>query len=297
MRQKSEADAKHEAERKAKKNKKITIIVTITAIFALAAVFIVTSVIIPSNRYIAAEQLLNEGKYEEAVAAFEALEGYKDSTEKMNEIRHSPEWTKHCPVGDSVYFGSYEQDNETSNGKEEVEWIVLAKEDNRILVISRYALECKPYNLTHTDVTWETCTLRQWLNGDFLNATFTAEERNLIPTVTVTADKNPKYDTSPGNVTQDKVFLLSIQEGNKYFVSDKARECAATDYAVAQGAYTDDNYTVDERPACMWRLRSPGYDSLLAAYVDKDGSVFNHGSDVHMVEVAIRPALWIDLES
>ena len=34
-------------------------------------------------------------------------------------------------VGDTIFFGEYEQDNNLSNGKEEIEWIVLAKENNK----------------------------------------------------------------------------------------------------------------------------------------------------------------------
>ncbi len=44
-------------------------------------------------------------------------------------------------VGDVIYFGSYEQDNNLSNGKEEIEWIVLAKENRKALLISKYALD------------------------------------------------------------------------------------------------------------------------------------------------------------
>ncbi|MBP3696995.1 MAG: hypothetical protein J6J45_05560, partial [Clostridia bacterium] len=67
-------------------------------------------------------------------------------------------------VGDYITFGSYEQDNDLSNGKEPIEWLVLDKQDGKVLVISKYALDAKPYNDEYVDVTWETCTLRSWLN-------------------------------------------------------------------------------------------------------------------------------------
>ena len=69
--------------------------------------------------------------------------------------------------GDIITFGKYEQDNKKSNGKEDIEWIVLAREGNKVLVLSRYALASKPYNNKKTDVTWETCSLRKWLDKDF----------------------------------------------------------------------------------------------------------------------------------
>ena len=195
-------------------------------------------------------------------------------------------------VGDIITFGRYEQDNNIINGKEDIEWIVLAKEDNRILIISKYALDCRPYNTSYSDDTWETCTLRKWLNNNFINSAFTADEKAMIPTVTVSADKNPNYSTNPGNATQDQVFLLSITEANKYFSSDSARQCKATEYAVAGGAYVN-----SDNGNCWWWLRSPGYTPLSAARVSTVGVVIESGDFVNYDLDAVRPALWIDLNS
>ena len=111
----------------------------------------------------------------------------------------------------------------------------------------------------------------------------------MIPTVTVSADKNPDYSTNPGNATQDQVFLLSITEVNKYFSSDSARQCKPTDYAVANGAW--------DRGNCWWWLRSPGLYQNYAADVYYDGVVVEHGFYVDHDDRAVRPALWIDLNS
>lgn len=238
---------------------------------------------------------MDAGKYGEALLVFEALEGYKDSANKIEEcninIYGEEVWNKvkSVNVGDTYRFGSYEQDNNKSNGQEDIEWLVLAKEGTKILVISKEALDCKPYNTSYTDVTWETCTLRKWLNNDFINAAFSADERTMIPTVTVSADKNPDYSTNPGNATQDQVFLLSITEVNKYFSSDSARQCKPTDYAVANGVWGSGN--------CWWWLRSPGGPQVNAAYVYNDGDVRESGRNVDLDDSAVRPALWIDLNS
>ncbi len=200
-------------------------------------------------------------------------------------------------MGDAITFGHYEQDNNTANGAEPIEWQVLAREGNRILVISRYALDCQPYNNSFMNVTWESCTLRSWLNGRFLRAAFTSEEQAVIPTVTVNADRNPDYSTSPGNSTTDRVFLLSITEAKQYFISDEARKCAPTAYAIAHGAYVSSTYKVDGNGTCLWWLRSPGHNSYHAPNVDIDGSVLTHGFLVNYDNYGVRPALWIDLES
>ena len=192
-------------------------------------------------------------------------------------------------VGDVITFGRYEQDNDLSNGDEDIEWIVLAKEGNQALVISKYALDCKQYDISKSDVTWETCTLREWLNGPFLDA-FSAEERNSMIDTAVTADENPSFDTPPGKDTTDKIFLLSIAEVNQYFGSDEARTCAPTEYARARGVFM---WKTD----CLWWLRSPGSLCDHAALVHGDGSVNTDGRAVYNILGGVRPALWIDLGS
>ncbi len=103
----------------------------------------------------------------------------------------------------------------------------------------------------------------------------------------ISADNNPNYSTNPGNDTKDRVFLLSIVEAEKYFSSDDARKCIATDYATARGvACNSYNYT-------LWWLRSPGYQFNYAAYVDSKGSVDFHGHRADYYNFAVRPALWI----
>ena len=289
--------ARKEAERIAKRNKKIAIITTSIVCAIIAFIIVLNTVIIPNNKYNDAIALMDAGKYSEAISAFEALDGYKDSINKIEEcnvnIYGEEVWNKiNLTVGEMCSFGSYEQDNNKSNGQEDIEWLVLAKEGTKILVISKEALDCKPYNTSYTDATWETCTLRKWLNNDFINAAFSADEKAMIPTVTVSADKNPHYSTNPGNATQDQVFLLSITEVNKYFSSDGARRCKPTDYAVANGAYVS-----SFNGNCWWWLRSPGYYQGSAASVNLVGDVYGYGHSVDIGDNAVRPALWIDLNS
>ena len=270
------------------KIKKTAIIGTPIIAVIIAFIVILNTVIIPNGKYNSAVSLMQKGEYEEAIAAFEAMDGYKDSEDQIkNCITEKLKVAEVAEVGDIVFFGAYEQDNNTSNGKEDIEWLVLEVKDGKALVISKYALDAKQYNTSFTDVTWEACTLRKWLNNDFINKAFSADEKAMIPTVTVSADKNPVYGIYPGNATQDQVFLLSSTEANQYFSSDSARECEPTDYAVANGAYVNGN--------CWWWLRSPGCTLYSAANVIDVGVVDEIGFFVDDVSYAVRPALWIDL--
>lgn len=199
-------------------------------------------------------------------------------------------------VGDTYIFGTYEQDNDTSNSKEAIKWIVLAKDGNRILLLSEKGLDCKPYNNTFTNVTWETCSLRKWMNSTFLNAAFSAKEQKCIVNTSVPADKNPDYSTDPGNATMDKVFLLSITEANKYFSNNEVGKCVPTIYAIANGAKTSNSFTMDDAVTSRWWLRSPGYKQTFAASGIDSGNVFSHGLPVPC-RGCVRPALWINLDS
>ena len=282
---------------KQKKLKKVFIIITSIICVLLIFGVVLKSVIIPSVMYHSAVKMVVNGEYKEAFEKFESLGDYKDCEDKANEAfkKYKIQKIEGANVGDIIYYGLYEQDNNTSNGKEDIEWIVLAKENNRILVISDKALDCQPFNETGEDVTWRTCTLRKWLNDDFFNSAFSNAEKKRIPTVTVLADKNPEFSINSGKATKDKVFLLSIKEVNKYFNSKISRQCMPTNFAVAQGGYISNTYSADVKATCWW-LRSPGgYGLVCAAYVDNIGDIRAYGASVESDNGTVRPAMWINL--
>ena len=375
-----EEEDRLEAERKAEerrieneKNKQLYIKIAKIGgpILAVVIVFIIilNSVIFPSVNYNSAVKKMNNGEYEEAIAAFEELDGYKESenqikecnylyasdlldakkydeayailnelgdTDSINEsmynrameyvkaddkisaylllskivgykdsgdkaAEYKPIYEKYCfstaKVGDKVTYGTYEQDNDTSNGKEDIEWLVLEKEGNRLLLISDKALDCQPYNESNDDVTWETCSLRKWMNNTFFDAAFSKYEQVMIQSTNVSADKDPYWDTDPGKATTDKVFLLSINEVNKYFASDKERKCVPTAYAIENGVGADIYEDKDSAATCWWWLRSRGGSQFNAAAVGSYGDVDEYGGPVDSGTGAVRPAIWIDLDA
>lgn len=169
-----------------------------------------------------------------------------------------------------VIFGTYDSSS--------IDWICLEEKDGKALLLSRYLLCYKSYNDIRTNVTWETCTLRTWLNGDFYSASFTVAEKSKIVQAEVLNRDNTSYGTSGGNNTIDNVFLLSIDEARSYFASNAERIACFRNQN--SGAY--------------WWLRSPGDGRDDAAEVDGNGNVGGYG---YYVDVAsgIRPALWVNL--
>ena len=238
------------------------------------------------KKYNTAVELLNTRNYSRALDAFRELNGYKDSESKMLEAKKLI--FNNAKVGDYIYFGTYEQDNKTADSNEDIEWLVLAKEGNKVLVISRYILRNIHYHNELTDsITWEKCYLRKWLNETFIKKAFNADEQSTILNTTVTADKNPKYSTPPGKKTTDKIFLLSISEVERYFNSDKARQCGATAYAKAENA------------SGSWWLRTPGatdnFFGYEVAYVIANGQISYGGTRPSGGGMGVRPAMWISL--
>lgn len=237
-----------------------------------------------------------EQQYEDALDVYEEILLFKDVQERYDENLSAAAAAREAKwqVGNYVTFGTYPQ-TEAGNDSTPIEWLVLARDGDKALVISRYALDAVPYNTKYTSVKWETCSLRTWLNNDFYNKAFSGEEKRNIVRSKVTAERNPSYGTTSGNDTNDNVFLLSITEVNNYFKDDASRMSAPTDYAVKNGASTDNSYEVDGRASCWWWLRSPGSYSNRAAFGNSYGSVNLYG---HMVDNGIdsvRPCVWVRL--
>ena len=208
-------------------------------------------------------------------------------------------------VENVVTFGHYEQDNNTENGPEAIEWIVLDydEKENKALLLSKYGLDAKAYNSKSSfHNTWESCAIRNWLNNEFLLSAFSAEEQAAVLTMAVDNSTSQGYwETEGGIDTQDQVFLLSYAEANRYLGvtregnNTKAR-VSPTAYAIAQGASVDKSYQTDDgEPAGWWWLRSPGGRLPDASNVSSDGLL---DSDYTANDRGVvRPALWINLES
>ena len=252
--------------------------------------------------YCQGKEALAQGDYQ---TAKDALQGLKwEDSEALYKLAITGLNLK-LHIGDHFTFGHYPQ---TSDGTDitPIEWIVLDIDifNLRAFVISRYALDTQPYNTEKTDVTWETCTLRTWLNNDFLNTAFTAEEQTAITITDVDNSKSQGYCgyvTNSGNNTQDKIFLLSFAEVHEFFgSSDLTRRnyrstlsrVFPTEYALAQGAYISKPKGI--APVFCW-LRSPGSVQWSAMITNEAGgdSVFLVDSEI----CTVRPAFYIDLDS
>ena len=198
------------------------------------------------------------------------------------------------PEAEYVVFGAYEQDNNPENGKEEIEWLVLEKENGEMLLISKYILDANHVEMYYG--IWEERPLRSWLNNEFYNEVFSEEEKGKIVKTRVENPDNEGYFVS-GGATEDKVFLLSVNEAKRYFGEDDSvygnsrLETTATEYAAAQGV-TVNMFEDDWKGNSAWDLRSNGYHEGYVAWVTDRGSI-SDGGHAQAENCGIRPVIRI----
>ena len=243
---------------------------------------------VPEIEYRKAVRLRQDGQYAAAMKIFTELRTYKTSAAQLDLIYE--DLNRNANVGSTVYYGAYEQDNDATNGKERIAWRVLAMEDDKVLLLSEKNLDCIPYNLADTATTWETSTLRTWLNMEFLNAAFNEEEQAAILTSEVKTGDNSIYQTKGGATVHDKLFILSIDEAKRFFDTDQDRVAKNTAYAVNQGALNSPEGNG------WWWLRTLGINEHVAANVNYSGTIDEYGNYVYSFGGCVRPALWINKE-
>ena len=218
---------------------------------------------------------------------------------------YAPELTSGSAVGDTVTFGSYKH---WQHGEDfsPIEWTVLDIDDEgNYVLISKYALDTKPYNDEDTDTTWETSYLREWLNGEFYDTAFNGDERAKIRTTHLVNNNNSIYGTPGGNDTDDKVYILSLDDITKYFgimsdgYGDRHDEivCRPTEYAMANGAYIYDSDGNEEYAKydgnCAWWLRSPGNGQNRASGVLGTGYINDNDYSVALAGNSVRPVICV----
>lgn len=256
---------------------------------------------------------------EEAVPASDAFDVDATSFASLKEAK----------IGDYVQFGTYEQDGDNKNGAEAIEWIVLDEYEDSILIFSRYVIDKKPFNDTDTAVYWSQSTLRAWLNDEFIDSAFSANEQEKIVASVLDnpgssgyfADFEKNGGTATGNNTEDRVFLLSYADVLKYYEPtkvDKFYIYASKDLITTATVYSGiDNQSMSEDDFdtfykeegwpedCVgvegsgWFLRSHGFNSDDVMSVGYDGGIrgyyFTYGADYESVtfEGGVRPAMWV----
>ena len=213
----------------------------------------------------------------------------------------NPKVANNVSTWDCIWFGNYYQAN--NKNKEPIKWRVLSVNGDEAFLLADSGLDCQKYNRTYSPVTWETCTLRSWLNNEFINNAFADDEKVAIKNTSVINDDNPEYGTSAGNNTTDRVFILSLSEylNSAYGFSsdateyDQARRIKVTQYAKSKGAGVSDREGYVGN-GYGW-LRTPGRNADDAACIFDSGYIVRSGNTVHGSNLVVRPAMHISLSA
>ena len=221
-----------------------------------------------------------------------------DSSEGL----HNPVVKTDVLAWDTITFGNYWQEDTNDDGeintndeKKPIRWRVLSVEGDDAFLMADQAIESRPFDEEGSAVTWEKCSLRKWLNEDFIKEAFTEEEQAAIMETTVVNKDNEEYNTEAGADTQDKIYLLSIDEAADtqygFEESDKAafhRTSPARE--VAQTMYSSEAYN-----AFFWWLRSPGKENCVSN-VGMAGDGDSEGTFAQTYG-AVRPVLHLKLSA
>jgi hypothetical protein len=193
-------------------------------------------------------------------------------------------------MGEVIHFGEYE-------------WLILDKQDGKALLITKEIIGERAYNgEPHKDVTWGSCSLRQWLNDEFYSSFAEADRLRIVETKLVNED-NQWYDTDGGSDTTDKIWLLSLSELVQYF-GDSGKLSGGTQenkhyfsdqYDDTRLAIWNERWTGGGDDGYWWWLRSPGFNNQNIAIVTDYGNIYVGGHYPDDLTGGVRPVMWITI--
>lgn len=217
-------------------------------------------------------------RYDEAIAlidtdvvqAYEALAalcGHKDSNTQAKALYDDyfiAKW-KTLKDGDTIYFGSYEQDNNKGNGQEPIEWIVIGGNDSIKGLMSKHGLFCYPFERNGNNRWGYGADIQKKLNDDFLNQAFSKDEQNLLMKNDGDYVWLPTKNTVENELTTEEMI------------------CLPTAYAIEQGALLDGGW--------WWTMDTKTGDASYAVSV-MNGRVTATKKDADFV--AVRPVIQVN---
>lgn len=221
------------------------------------------------------------------------------------------------------------------------EWMVLDVYENWSLVMATESIGCMQYHypeikiydnkdnikvrdeLSEGNVSWATCSLREYLNETFFNSFSEFDRKRIQPTKTLNAD-DLGIGAYGGEVTIDRIFILSAEEVHKYFGDGNPyrkkdeRELAAERISMDLGLEGDYNgrsirrkiedihshkyvaYNDENEPSAWW-LRTPvpesdsrnTFKNSEALVVMENGLIGLRPYSNSENAVWVRPALWL----
>lgn len=201
---------------------------------------------------------------------------------------------ENCKIGSIIKFGEYN-------------WRILDIQNDTALIITDEIIDQRSYHNVYKEITWAECSLRSYLNGEFYDK-FSPEEKSRIIQVLNKNLDNQWHGAKGGEDTEDRIFLLSIEEVCTYFGDSRSKLYNRGKNQRYWLERKDENNS--KRIAKLhgtngvwwWWLRSPGRYNVRAAYIHGDGNIGMQGNNVLKGNAidgrctgGVRPVLWLKL--
>ena len=150
--------------------------------------------------------------YAKKVNAEEKLTGSEQEDDRiLPENPQRPASNTSYWEGDYVYFGKRKNTA--------MKWRVLQNDGKNLLLMADKSIGSMAYHnvdkLDEFEFTYESSTIREWLNNDFIKETFTEDESAYLMVNQVCNGYSQYYKVDSGPDTSDKVYLLSYKEMKK----------------------------------------------------------------------------------
>lgn len=197
-------------------------------------------------------------------------------------------------------FGIYEQDGNPETQNESIDWIVLEEKDDRALIMSKKTIISISYHNESGNITWDQSLLRLYLNDIFFKENFNDEEKSMILSTNINNSTRNAFGYYNGSNTIDKVFVLNIDEYEKYFENDEERISEGTPYCKSLGLQISSSLPISDVPienGTFYWTRDVGYHEADAACINWNGEINIYGYDCKSDGMGARPCMWVKKEA
>lgn len=204
------------------------------------------------SRYRYGLSLEKQGEYTDSLKVFNGLSDYKDSQDKV--VKLEKQVIKSSKAGDIVTVGG-------------TKWVVLEIKDQQVFLFKKTGLKALSFHNISEDITWGSSQLRKYLNDEYFKKELSPQEQKNIMLSAVKNNDNTVYGTDGGIDTKDNIFILSIEEVQKY------------------------SKVLPDLNIDAW-LRTPGSTQNSASFYSADGKIMDYGYDVSSSQITVHPVMW-----
>lgn len=321
-------------EKAAKKRKRTVAIAALVVLVCAAFAILLPTVIVPNQKYKAAVELYRAGKYEDAIAAFTALDGYRDSAAQIEKCETAIKDEAYAAAAALMNAGKYQDAYEAflsmdyKDSSEKASECLFLKQRSgltnltvgSVIKFGFYEQDNDPAN-GKEEIEWIV------LDADGGKALLISQ---------YALDCQP-FSTSNADATWEKCTLRTwlnetfCEEAFSAFHQDMILRSTVTAdmnpvFDTPPGNETTDKLFLISTPElhqyfssksacecrgtaycyaqgaykakngnCYWWLRTPGMNPVAVSFVRYEGTCVNLGYLVSLDYFAVRPAVWIDL--